>query len=195
MRVPLSVRDFLDRAARRLRRPVRDRRRAPPACAVAGRADLRRTRGTRPAPKPPPSTGSASASGERVAIVSHERGAAVHLVLRRERLGPDPRPDQLPAQRRGGRLHRRALRCPGAARRPGARRGVGRRRRPAPARARRRGARPSSARTAIRRRGRRTRTRPRRSTTRAGRRRARRGCSSPTATCGSTRRRSAGTSA
>ena len=41
--------------------------------------------------------------GERVAIVSPQLGPAAHVVLRRERVRPRPRADQLPAQRRGGR--------------------------------------------------------------------------------------------
>ena len=64
-------------------------------------------------------------------------GPAHDVVLRCERMGPHPRADQLPAQRRGDRLHRRALRRRGAARRSRARRRARRRRREATARARR----------------------------------------------------------
>ena len=75
------------------------------------------------------------AGGDRVA----ELGPVHDLLLRGQRLRPGPRPDQLPAQRRRGRLHRRALRRDGAAGRPRARRGAGRGDRQGAHRARRRG--------------------------------------------------------
>ena len=62
---------------------------------------------------------------------------AARGVLRRHRLGPGAGAGQLPAQPRRGRLHRRALRRVGAARRPRARRGARRRDGAAPLRARR----------------------------------------------------------
>ena len=52
-------------------------------------------------------------------------GSAADRAVRRQRLGPGARADQLPARRRRGQVHRRAQRRPRAAGRPRARRGAG----------------------------------------------------------------------
>ena len=62
-------------------------------------------------------------AGERVAVVSPNSRPLPGLLLRGERLRPGAGAGQLPAHARGGRLHRRALRCRGAAGRPRVRRG------------------------------------------------------------------------
>ena len=62
--------------------------------------------------------------GERVAMVSHNSARLITALFGVSGSGPHPRADQLPARRRGGPLHRRALRGPRAARRPRARRGA-----------------------------------------------------------------------
>ena len=132
MRVPLTVNDFLERAelvyGERVgvvdepdqpaaswgsRHLARDRAPGPRAGRRARRARHRRRRARR----------------DRVA----QLGPAVHVAVRRERLRPGARADQLPAQRRRDRLHRRALRRVDAARRPRARRRARERRRQAPA--------------------------------------------------------------
>ncbi len=77
-------------------------------------------------------------------------GAVVHLVVRGERLRSRTRADQLPAQRRGDLLHRRAFRRVDVARRSRARRVAAECRRQAQARSRRgsrRGALPLRSRT------------------------------------------------
>ena len=123
MKVPLTIRDFLDRPSSSTA-TGRRRRRARPAGTLAGRADLPASGRAGPGPRRPASTAWASAPGERVADRVAELGPAADRVLRRERLGPGPRARQLPAARRRGPLHRRALRGVGAARRPRARRRV-----------------------------------------------------------------------
>ena len=90
------------------------------------------------APRRPRSTRWASSAGERVAIVSHNSARLSDVVLGRERLGPRPRADQLPSQRGGDRLHRRALRRASAAGRSRARGPARGRRREAAIRDRRR---------------------------------------------------------
>ena len=126
-----------------------------------------------------------------------ELGPLPHLVLRRERLRARARARQLPAQRRRGRLHRRALGRLGAARRSRARRaaggGVGQGADGARRRARTPSSSPPHPPAPTRHAGTATRTPPARSTTPRAPRPARRACSSPTATAGSTRRSSAGT--
>ena len=120
MRVPLTVGDFLDRAA--FVYPGRIAVVDEPGVARFPRPHhLRRARGR--------ARGMAGAleamgvgPGERVAIVSPNSARFLVSLLRGERLRPGPRPGQLPAQRRGGPLHRRALGRDGAARRPGVRR-------------------------------------------------------------------------
>ena len=109
MRVPLTVLDFLERAELVYgdRIGVVDEPDQP--AASLGRAHLARGRRARAGPRPPASTRSASAHGERVAIVSHNSARLLTVVLRRVRLRARARADQLPAQRRRDRLHRRAL--------------------------------------------------------------------------------------
>ncbi len=133
-------------------------------------------------------------AGERVAIVSHNAARLLVSLFGVEWLRPDPRPDQLPPQPRRGAVHRRAQRRIHVARRSRAR-GLAR---AASTRSTATSSVPmptatcsGSERSPSR--GRPTRTRPRRSTTRAARPRAPRASSSRTATCGSTRRRSVGT--
>ena len=187
MIVPFSISDFLDRAAHGLRRPGRRRRRARPAGAVPGRADLRRA-GDAGAPAQAAHLDQLGIGvGERVAVVSHNSARLLAVVLRRRRLRPGAGAGELPAAARRGALHRRALRRPGAVRRPRARRGAGRRSTAEhrfvlgddDAPVRRRAARSRG-------RGSRTRTPPRASTTPPARPRAPRACRSPTATSGST---------
>ena len=136
MKVPLTIADHLDRAEPSTGGGRRGRR-ARPAGGVVGPLTTGSDGASWPGPRRRPSTSSAwrTASGWR--SCQPELGPAAHLVLRRERVRPGPRADQLPAQRRGGPLHRRALRRLGAARRPRARRDAGGRRRQAPLRARR----------------------------------------------------------
>ena len=123
-------------------------------------------------------------------------GPPDHGPVRRVGLGPDPRPRQLPAGGGRGELHRRALRVTDAARRPRARRRP--RRGEVRAAVRDRGRKPtrrSSATASSLHHGPATRTPRRRSTTRRGPPLGPRASRSPTATSGSTRPRSAGTSA
>ena len=111
---------------------------------------------------------------------------ALHRVLRRHRLRPGAGADQLPALGRRGGLHRRALRCPGALRRPGARgRAQGRRVRAQVHHRQRRARCTSRARSPSP--GSTRRTPPRRSTTPPARRPGPRACRSRTATSGPTR--------
>ena len=165
--------------------------------ASLGSLTYRRDRRRRARRRPPGSTRSGVGVGERVAIVSHNAARLLTSLFGVSGSGADPRADQLPPQRRGGRLHRRALGRVGAPRRPRARRGAGRGRGQAPVRARRgvrrrrsygAGREPAPWAAA-------TRTPPRPSTTPAAPPPARRASSSPTATSGSTRSPSAGTSA
>ncbi len=93
-----------------LRRPDRRHRRARPARAVVGRADVARRWRSGPGPRPPASTRSGIAPGERVAVVSQNSARLLHQLLRRQRQRAHPRADQLPAGPARGRLHRRALR-------------------------------------------------------------------------------------
>ena len=106
----------------RVRRPRRRRRRARPAGRVAGDAlpgaRSRAGRRAQAAGLDALGVGAGRARRDRVA----QLGASVHVVLRRERLRTGARADQLPAERRRDRLHRRALGRVGAARRPRARR-------------------------------------------------------------------------
>ncbi len=86
--------------------------------------------------------------GDRVAVVSHNSARLLTSFFGVAGSGTGAGAGQLPAPPRRGVLHRRALRCPRAVRRPRARRGALRRHRRAPLRARRR-------RRPVRRRGRR----------------------------------------
>ncbi len=160
----------------RLRRPDRHRRRADPAGAVAGRGELPRGR--------PPRPGAAG----RARRARHRRGRAggdrqpqrrpaAGAAARGAVVGPGGRADQLPALAGGGQLHRRALRRPGAARRPRAGVLAQGRARPSTGSARGRSTSSCCASTPSRGRGPSpTRTPPRRSTTPAGRRRGPRAC-------------------
>ena len=134
--------------------------------------------------------------GERVAIVTQNSARLLTAFFGVSAYGRVLVPINFRLNADEVRLHRRALRRVGAARRPRARRRARRRHRQAPLRDRRGDRRrAATASASSRSRGTPTRTRPPPSTTRAARPRARRACSSRTATCGSTRRRSAGTSA
>ena len=101
MKVPLTVNDFIRRAE--LIYPDRDgdRRRARPAGAVVGHADL------------PPGRRAGAGDRRRPRRAGHRRrraggdgqpqlGAPAHGAVRRVRLGTHPRADQLPPRRRGG---------------------------------------------------------------------------------------------
>ena len=119
MRVPLTTRDFLDRAELVYADRIGIVDEPDPAGAVAGRGELPRGR--------PPRPGAAG----RARRARHRRGRAgrdrqpqlrpaARAAARGAVVGPGGRADQLPALAGGGQLHRRALRRPGAARRPGA---------------------------------------------------------------------------
>ena len=81
MRVPLTTRDFLDRAELVYGDRVGDRRRADPARALARRGHLPRGRPARRGRCRPGSTRSGIGEGERVAIVSHNSGRLLELLL------------------------------------------------------------------------------------------------------------------
>ena len=188
MRVPLTVADYLDRAE-----PSTDGGRSCSTSPISPRR-----RGARSPPRPdgrarPRAGRRARRARRRARRAGRDRlaelGPPAHRVLRRQRVRPSPRADQLPPQRGRGRVHRRAL----AARRccssiPSSTTTC------ADVAAKHRfviGAETDAELLPVRRRaasrGTPTRTRPRRSTTRAARPRARRACSSRTATSGSTR--------
>ena len=171
MRVPLTVNDFLERAELVYGDARRHRRRARSARGVVGELTYARDRapGARPGRR-------ARRAGPRPRRARRDRvaqlGAAADVVLRRERLGPRPRADQLPAQRateisyiveHSG--------ADGAARRPRARRRARRAstRSSGSCSARESDAGPLPLRLRARAVGTPTRTRPRRSTTRAAR--------------------------
>ena len=116
-------------------------------------------------------------------IVSHNSARLLDRAVRCQRLRPGPRADQLPPRRRGGALHRRALRRARADRRSRAGRGAGRRRVRAQVRHRHRHRCPA-ANIAGRSPGSTTRTPRPPSTTPAAPRRGPRACSSPIATSG-----------
>ena len=144
MHVPLTIGDFLERAALVYGRPGGRRRRTGRAGLARrityaemhdrarGMALRPRRHGRRPR----------RAGGHR----EPELGPLPHRLLRGERVRARARARQLPAQRRRGRLHRRALGGLGAARRPRARRATGGRVGQGAARARRRRATPSCSR-------------------------------------------------
>ena len=109
MKVPLTIRDHLERAAPGLRRPPRRGRRARPAGQPARGPHLppapRAGRGPgRPARRA--GRGAGRAGGHRVA----QLGAPAGRLLRRQRVGPGLRAHQLPAVGRRDRLHRGPLR-------------------------------------------------------------------------------------
>ena len=122
MIVPFSATDFLDRALAVYRDRIGIVDEPDQPAPSLGRPDLRRARregaraigGVR-------WTSSASGSGDRVAFVSHNSARLLTAFFGVVRLRPGAGAGQLPALRRGGRLHRRALRRPGAVRRPRAR--------------------------------------------------------------------------
>ena len=135
MKVPFNVLDFLHRAEHVYgdRIGVVDEP-DQPADSLGG-ADVARRSPPTPGRWPPVSTPSASVAASGRDRLAQQRPPPRRDV-RRVRLRARRRADQLPPQRRGGRLHRRALGRLRAARRPRARRGPGRRARAAPVRAR-----------------------------------------------------------
>ena len=147
---------------------------------LARDTDLRRARGAGPGPgrRPRRPRGRArGAGGHR----EPELRPLPHLVLRRQRLRPHPRPDQLPSHHRRDRLRRRALRGVGPPVRPRCGRRGGRHQGEPPVlpgRVRRRGVvRAGAGRCGTPVRGSPTRTPRARSTTRRAPRRGRRACS------------------
>ena len=186
MIVPFSVTDFLDRALAVYARPDRRRRRARPAGASLGDAQLRPTWASWPARWRPAWTSSASGVGERVAFVSHNSARLLAAFFGVCGYGRVLVPINFRLSAEEVRLHRRALRGAGALRRPRARGALAdvtcehmfvlgedddlfRPRVPSRS--------PGSP----------TRTPPRRSTTPPARRPGPRACRSPTATSGPTR--------
>ena len=137
MRVPLTVNDFLERAELVYgeRVGVVDE---PDQPAESWGANTWREIASRARAQAAGLDALGIGAGERIADRVAQLGAAVHLAVRCERFGPGARADQLPAQRRGDRLHRRALGRVDAARRSRARRRSAERAGEAPHGARRR---------------------------------------------------------
>ena len=81
MRVPLTTRDFLDRAELVYGDRVGDRRRARPARPPAGRRDLPRGGPRGPGPCRPALDELGVGEGERVAVVSHNSARLLELLL------------------------------------------------------------------------------------------------------------------
>ena len=162
MKVPLTVLDFIERAELVYGDRIGRGRRARPARRVVGRAHLQRGWPSSLAPRPPASTRSASARASGSRSSSQNSARLLTSFFGVQRVRARPRADQLPAERRRGRLHRRALGRVGAARRSRARRVARGVEREAPLRDRRRGRRRAArASTRSPSRGRPTRTRPR----------------------------------
>ena len=121
MRVPLTVLDFIERAelvyGDRIGVVDEPDQPAESLGELTWSEIARRAR----APRPRGSTRSASRQGERVAIVSHNSARLLTSFFGVIGVRARARADQLPAQRRRDRLHRRALGRVGAARRSRAR--------------------------------------------------------------------------
>ena len=99
MRVPLTVSDFLERAELVYGERVGVVDEPDQPAGAVGRAHVRARSRAGHGRRPPASTArrrAGRAGRDRVA----ELGAAAHVALRRERLGPGARADQLPPQRR-----------------------------------------------------------------------------------------------
>ena len=120
MFVPFSVRDFLDRAVTVYGDRVGVVDEPDAAGTEPGRADLRPDRGPG-APPGRPARPARHRAGRAGRGREPQQQPAAHVVLRRLGLGPDPGAGELPAAAGRGAVHRRAVRLPGALRRPRAR--------------------------------------------------------------------------